>query len=427
MVTIYLVLLVAWPSYVTISALGSLGRPSLLWGLGMLLWWVLSRLQLSEAETPARPLLQPVRLAYGALVVVVLVSFAAAMLRGQPGDQVSVAISSVLRLLSWGGVLLVLVDGIGTREGLERLLGRLTVTATLLAGLGLVQFATQQSMLDWVAQVPGLAAEVDRTISRGDFTRAAGTAIHPLEYTAAICAILPLAVTVGLSRAATGRGRLPWTWIPAGVLVFAALLSVSRSAMVGLVVAVLVSLPALPRGYRWAAGIGCAGAAVAVMVLLPEILATTMELFAGVAEDSSAISRTDALAQVPDFIAASPIIGLGFGTFLPRYYIFDNQWMLLTLELGLLGAVVFTLLVLSAVYSAVRAARRAPTPEISAVARGIAGSMITVSVLFLFFDGLSFPISAGLFFILAGAAGAARAMTAAEPAELATRDASVRA
>ena len=31
------------------------------------------------------------------------------------------------------------------------------------------------------------------------------------------------------------------------------------------------------------------------------------------------------------------MIGQGFGTFLPRYYIFDNGWVLLTVELGALG------------------------------------------------------------------------------------------
>src|SRR5690606_1651754 len=200
MVTVYVVLLLAWPSYVTVSALGSLGRPSLLWGLGMLLWWVLSRLQDGDHRRWAR-LRQPVRWTYGALLVVVLVSFAAAMLRGQPGDQVTVAITSVIRMLSWGGVFLVLADGITTQRDLERLLARLTLAGTLLAILGLMQFVLEQSLLDWVAGLPGVTADTDRIIVRGDFARAAGTATHPLEYTAAICAILPLAVTVGLAPA----------------------------------------------------------------------------------------------------------------------------------------------------------------------------------------------------------------------------------
>ncbi|MFD1719773.1 O-antigen ligase family protein [Georgenia deserti] len=418
MVTVYLALLIGWPSSVTISAFGSLGRPAVLWGLGLLVWWVLTRLQEGDDRgTQRRP--QPVRWAYGALLVVVLISFAAAMFRGQPGDQVTVAISSVLRILSWGGVLLVLADGIRTREELEQLLGRLTLAGTLLAGLGLLQFVLQQSMLDWFGNLPGLSADLGGVDSRGAFTRAAGTAAHPLEYTAVICAVLPLAVTVGLARARAGRGRLPWTWIPAGVLVLAALLSVSRSAVVGLVVAVLLSLPALPRTYRWIVALSCMGAVMAVIALVPGMYGTMTELFTGATEDPSTLSRTNALAHVPDFVAASPVIGLAFGTFLPRYYIFDNQWVLLTLELGLVGAAAFTLLVLSAVWSSANAARRAAAPGPDAVARGIAASMLTVSVMFLFFDGLSFTMSGGMFFLLAGAAAAARAV--ARPGHPATR------
>ena len=56
MLTVYLVLLLAIPSGVTITALGALGRPSMIWGLVLMAWWAVSRLQ---AQVPvAQPVSQ---------------------------------------------------------------------------------------------------------------------------------------------------------------------------------------------------------------------------------------------------------------------------------------------------------------------------------------------------------------------------------
>ena len=65
---VYLVLLFGVPSNTTIAALGSLGRPSLLWGLVLLVFWALSRLQTRVLDVGG--VSQPVRLAFGALFVV---------------------------------------------------------------------------------------------------------------------------------------------------------------------------------------------------------------------------------------------------------------------------------------------------------------------------------------------------------------------
>ena len=414
MVTIYLVLLFGIPSNLVVSGLGSLGRPSLLWGLLLLLWWVVARLQ-ARADDLA-PASQPVRWACTALFAIALVSFAAAMLRGQPADQVTTAMTSLLRLLSWGGVVLVTMDGLRTLCDVERLVTRIVVAGAAVSVLGLAQFVTGSTLLDLYAMLPGFDSEDAGVLARGAFTRPTGTATHPLEYSAAICAVLPLAVTLGAIRADAGRGRLPWTWIPAGLIAFSALLSVSRSGMIGLAVALVASLPALPRRYRGGLAIGGLAAAVVAVIAVPGLFGTVVGLFATVDSDSSTLSRTNALARVPDFIASSPAIGLGFGTFLPRYYIFDNQWVLILLELGVLGALAFAGVVLTAMWSAVATVRRSPYADVAALGRGVAASIATTAVLFAFFDGLSFPISAGVFFLLIGLSGAVRAVGHADRA-----------
>ncbi|MCD1268180.1 hypothetical protein B5M43_004855 [Microbacterium sp. MEC084] len=408
MVTVYVVLLFGVPSNLVVTGLGSMGRPSLLWGLVLLLWWVVVRLQARAIDVPPAP--QPLRWAYVALLVVALVSFSAAMLRGQPHDQIGSAVSSIVRLLSWAGVLLVTMDGLRTLRDLDALVGRIVAAGTLVAVLGIAQFTTGQTLHDVFALIPGLQAEDAGVIARGGFTRPTGTATHPLEYSAAICSIIPLAVTLGVTRAAEGRGRLPWTWIPAALIVFAAILAVSRSGLIGLAVALVLSLPALPKAYRWMVAAGGGVAAAAAAVAVPGLYGTIVGLFLGIGTDSSTESRTDGLARLPEFLATSPVIGVGFGTFLPRYYIFDNQWALLLLELGVLGLLAAGAVVGTAAWGAVQTVRRSPYPDVAALGRGVAAALLTTAVLFAFFDGLSFPISAGMFALLLGLAGAVRAI-----------------
>lgn len=427
--TVYFVLLFAIPSNLTISLLGSLGRPSLLWGLVLALWWIITRILM-----PAPNLRQPIRFMFVAFLVTVLVSFAAAMLRGLPGDQLALSMSSIVRVVSWGGVLLVAVDGLRSRRDLRALIHRLVIAGGLLAALGLLQFTTGQSLLGWLDSLPGVSAEIGGVSDRGAFTRAAGTATHPLEYTATLGALLPLAIAWAAHTDQSFRraraqsdsasdgawlGQLARSWGPAVLIVLALLLSVSRSAMIGLAVAVVAVMPALPAAYRRLLTVGGIAAACALVLVVPGILSTTLGLFTE--SDASTASRASGLARIPDFISVNPIIGTGFGTFLPRYYVFDNQWALIIVELGLVGLVTFGGMVVAAFVAAIHAGRTARSSETSAYGYATAASVLTISVMMLFFDGLSFPISAGVLFICMGIAGSVRLVAARERRRNVTR------
>lgn len=414
MLAVYLVLLVAIPSNLTIAALGGFGRPSVLWGLLLLFWWLLTRLQMRAVD--AVPVTQPVRIALIALVVIVLVCFASLMLRGQPADQISPAITALLRLASWSGVLLVAMDGIRTHDDAARIVRALAIAGGGVAALGLAQFITGQSLLDWVSSIPGISVDGASVATRSAFTRASATAAHPLEYGTALVGLLPIAIGTAVARGFPERRQTrPWIWWTiVGLIMAAALLSVSRSAILGLAVALVASLPAIPQAYRWLIGVGGAIVTAVVIVVVPGMLGTVVSLFAGASDDPSTQSRSDAVARVPEFIATSPWIGQGFGTFLPRYYIFDNQWVLLTVEIGILGVLAFAAVVASAFGSAAWAARVSPFEDTKAMGRSLAASVLTIAVLFVFFDGLSFPISGGLLFLIVGLTAAMRTIAAAD-------------
>ncbi len=414
MLVVYVVLLFAIPSALTIGGLGSLGKPSLWWGLMLLLWWLLSRMQTRAKDVPQ--VRQPLVSMLGLVIVAALIAFAAAMMRGQPADQVSPAMTALVRLASWSGVFLVAVDGIRTHAEMRRLVRALSIAGGALAALGLAQFYTGQSFVDWMLNIPGVSADSGGLDTRGGFARASGTATHPLEYATALACTLPLAIVTAIAggfRTDGARRALRW-WIPVVTITASSLVSVSRSAIIGLVVAVLATFPGVPRAYRWAVGVGGLVIATVIAVTVPGILTTMIALFTGAAEDPSTQSRTNALARVPEFISSSPVVGQGFGTFLPRYYIFDNQWVLLVVEIGILGITAFGLFALTAIGSAISARRQSDFADTKAVSTAFAASMLTIVVLFFFFDGLSFPIAAGLFFLIAGLCAAVRVVSAAD-------------
>ena len=415
MLIAYVILLFGVPSNLTIAGLGTLGRPALLWGVALLVWWVVTRLQIRENDvTPPR---QPVRSALVVLIVLILISFAAAMVRGQPADQVSPAVTALVRVASWSGVVLVALDGIRTANEAARLVRALVIAAGCIALLGLAQFVTGSSLLEWTASIPGFSLEAGGIDGRGAFVRAAGTSTHPLEFVASLVAVLPLALTTAITGGSGGLiRRSGWWWAIAAAIMAVCLVAVSRSAIIGLALALVVFLPFAPRIYRWVGAFGGLAAVGVVALAVPGMMNAIVRLFADATDDPSTQSRTNALARLPEFIGTSPLLGQGWGTFLARYYIFDNQWVLVLIELGLAGVLALLGLVGCGLWSAMFAARTSLFPETRMMSGAVVSGILTVAVLFLFFDGLGFSISAGIFFLLVGFSGALRTIAVSDRA-----------
>ncbi|UJP08880.1 O-antigen ligase family protein [Microbacterium sp. KUDC0406] len=407
MLTVYVVLLFAVPSNLMISGLGALGRPSVLWGLVLLLWWVLGRLQARDEDLTR--VSQPVRWALLTFVVVVLISYAMAVLRGQPEDQGTPALTSVIRVLAWTGVALVAMDGVRTQNDIGRLARGLAIGAGLVAALGFAQFFMGASLLEWMATIPGMTFDWGGIDFRGGYIRPAGTATHPLEFVATVLGCLPIAIAAGASGGFNAKPprRLLW-WTIVVLILGICLVSISRSAIIGVVVAGVLVAPFLPRAYRWGGVIVAFAGLGALIVLMPGVWQQTMGLFIGASDDPSALSRTGGLERLPEFVMASPILGVGLGTFFSRYYVFDNQWAALLVELGVAGTAVFAVMILTALVGVAQAAHRTVFAETKLLAGGVFAGTATVAVLFLFFDGLSFPAVSGLLFLLIGISAALR-------------------
>ena len=243
------------------------------------------------------------------------------------------------------GGLLLASDGVTSLERLRVLVSRLAIAGGAFAGFGLVQFVTGTAWVDRLS-IPGLVANtpVYAISQRDGFTRPFSTAIHPIEFGSVIAMMLPLTIVFGLLG--PGRGGVRWrNWIPAALTVLAASLSSSRSTLVGLALGLVLLWPALTGLQRLLGGMatvvvgrGCfrRGAGNGGRLLDCSVV--------GFGRLERRFSGRQLRASLVDYFSRAPILGRGFGTFLPRYRIFDNQYLLGLVETGVLGFVAMVLL-----------------------------------------------------------------------------------
>ncbi|MGB3375153.1 MAG: O-antigen ligase family protein [Microbacterium sp.] len=400
--TLYTCLLLFVPSRLTIGPLGSAGAPSMLFGLASLLLWGFLFLT-AVRSVDLGP--QPIRIALGILLFCIGVSYVLAMSRPMSPDEISPADVALLGVVSWTGTLLLTHDGIHERSRLDVLVWRLAVCGGLIALLGLVQIATRQLWVDQLA-IPGLISTNDYGLSmRGSYPRPSGTSLHPIEYGVVLTMLLPIVLHVGFHH--THRPTIV-RWLPAAAVGAIIPLTSSRSAYLGALVAMIICITAWPARHRlWIAGIGTAGV-IGALVVAPRFLDSVIELFAGADEDPSIASRTNSFSLAFEFIASNPWFGRGLGTFLPKYRIFDNQYLLLLVTVGVVGTAAFLALAITAVVTMLRLRRTVPDDATRDLVTTLAASICAGFVCLFMFDAFAFPMSMGTLFLLLGMAGALR-------------------
>lgn len=399
--TIYVVLLFAVPSDLRIPALGGAGSLAGLWSLATGLWWCWIHLQ----RPTSRPSLavHPVRIAALVLVGAIIASYVTAMVRPIAVQEVSQADIGLLRILSLVSIVLLAADVLPNLDRFRVLLRRFAWLAAGLGALGLAQFVSGRSLVDGIT-LPGMVSTqpFSAVVDRGGFTRSAGTAMSPLEYGAALSTAMPIALTLALYE--RHRNRLV-RFLPATIIGAALLLSGSRSALLGLAAGVVVMFPVWSAKIRTVAAAAGVIALGAMVVLVPGMLGTLRYLFTSTDSDASAQSRSGSYDLVAEFVERSPLLGRGFGTFLPQYRILDNQYLLLLVEVGVVGLVAFLGLVLTAAACATIARRSLSLELDRQLGQALAAGVMANALLFAFFDALSFPMAAGCLFLMIGLCG----------------------
>ncbi len=397
--TVYFVLMLAVPARATFAPLGSVGAPANVVALAVFVWWVWHHLHRPE---PDPGFAQPVRRVALALLLLMTVVYRHAMVQPLMSDEVMPADSGLIRFFAVMGIVLAATDGISSEERLHILVNRITIGAGAVAVLALVQVATGQLWVDRLIP-PGLtlANPEESLISRGAFLRPSGTSVHPIELGAVLSMLLPLAI----SHARTTEGRRFWPWFRVAAVLFAVLISFSRTALVCTAVVLLTLSVLWSTRARWAAAavglLGSVGAAVAV----PGLAGTIRGLFTGAADDPSVQSRTAGYDYAMEMFQQNPWFGRGYGTFIPRYYIFDNGYLQFTMEAGAVGLVLLIGLLATGMVCALSARRLLVNRQDRELAQALLAGLLAGATSIGFFDLFAFPQSAGCLALLLGLSG----------------------
>lgn len=393
-------LLLLVPARYRIEALGSAGTPASLLGLLALAVWVAGLL------TGRPKLAGGTALVRGAVFVLlgsVLVSYVAAGLRTPDELLARAADRGLMTVVGTLSLLLVVGELVRGMAAVRRIVAVVVAAGGVMAFLGVLQFSMGIDVASLI-RPPGFAySAVVYDDSRAGFARIVSTVSHPIELAVVLVMMLPLALWLFFTS--TGRTRVGWA-VCLAVTAAAVPMTVSRTGVAGLVVAVLVLVPSW--SWRRRLQVGAAGLVglVAFSVVVPGLIGTLRAMIFDPGGDPSLISRQVGREQALAAIWDHPFFGLGFGTYLPeRFGYLDNQVLGTLVETGVVGTAAFAALfgVVSVLGMRVVRSSRAPDGE---PARSLAVALMASAAVSLStwatYDALGFPTVRGLTFVVLG-------------------------
>lgn len=401
----YLLALLVVPARFTIAFVPITLPPALFVALCLAILWfaahLVDHLGLAKGRNTVRTLL-------GLYVMLHLMTYALATRRYLPPDELSVSDSALIRIVAMSALAVFVIDAVRSGERLSRLLRVMVACLTVSAFVGLIQFGIGLDLASYIT-LPGLRVQdngYSALESRSIFFRPAGTVNHPIEF-GLVCVLgVPFAAHFVFQAKDRGEPVGRW-WTALSLLALMAILSLSRTAIIGLVVTGIVLGVLLPRRRGLPLlGVGAVflGGASAVV---PGLFGTVTSMFSNIEDDPSFQGRTKDYDGAWLEIAKHPWLGRGFGTFLPsKYTILDNQYLLTMIENGYLGLLAYVLLFLGGIYAALRARALSKDESIRGIAVCLVGAMLTSALGAATFDQLSFSVATGMSFLMVGVSGA---------------------
>ena len=414
--SLYTFALFVIPSWLVFRPLGSAGSVSMLMGLGSFAIWVL--LSIGRPLPVDRPP-QPMRVVLALFLFSIGVTYVIAMSRPISRDEVSPADVAILAMVSWVGTLLLAGDAIPSMARVHVLVWRLVVGGTFLAVLGLAQFFLRQIFVDRIS-VPVLTPMTTVELAmRNGLVRPAGTALSPIEYGTLMGMLVPIALHVGFQH----RNLNPLVrWTPVALICMIIAASSSRSAYLGAAIAVAVCMIGWSRKQRaMVLGLAVGGLGL-VFLVAPRIINSVTGMFVGAEEDPSVTSRTDSYGVAWFFVDRNPFFGRGLGTFLPKYRIFDNQYLQMMVSIGIIGVLLFVAFVVATFIQLARVYRACEDPKTRDLVVALIGAAAAGFAGLAFFDAFAFPMTMGTIFLVLGLASAVTRLNALSPSAKAPPD-----
>jgi O-antigen ligase len=243
--------------------------------------------------------------------------------------------------------------------------------------------------------------------TRGDagLLRAAGTALHSIEFGVLSAVLFPIALHYALAateRKVRVRRLLVVVLCSAGVP-----FSLSRSGVLAITIGIFVLFRVWSRFTQRVALLALPLTVVFLRLAIPGLVGTFVSFFVNAGNDNSIEGRTNDYELVGQLFAARPWFGLGAGTFRrEEYTVLDNYFLTTLVSMGIVGVIAFTLVLTVPYAMAIRISRRAPSASDRHLATAMAASLAGAMVATFTFDLLEFPSISGVVFLLIGLIGA---------------------
>ncbi|MGZ4663406.1 MAG: O-antigen ligase family protein, partial [Arthrobacter sp.] len=262
--------------------------------------------------------------------------------------------------------------------------------------VAVIQFATHTNPVDWLQMV--MVGFIDNHTGiafqpRGSFLRVSGTTMHPIELGVITSMLLPLSVWRAL-YGVTAHKRLPW--VAVALFVVANAMTVSRSGLIGLVIAIVITVPFLPRTAKLWSVVVVPLASAAMFIAVPGLIGTLFNTTTAGSSDSSITYRTEDYPLALRLVADRPWFGTGPGTWIPTNVIdvFDNEYLFVAVTMGVIGLVAFIAYLVIPALAALATARNAEGNELRLLAASAAAAGLIATVSSGTFDSMSFSVFA---------------------------------
>lgn len=402
-----------FPSSMVIAPIGAAGTVPLLLALVLFILWLGSAFFGLHDPIPFR---HPGRIALALLLLGTCVSYVG-LYSGWTGPSTVAARAAADRwlmlLMASSAIVLVATETIRTIAD-AMVYARAILTGGLFCCLvAAAQFFLQINPMEWVQGImPGFTYNGGDTTfqNRGALVRVAGSTFTPIELAVVSSMLLPLSIWRALYD---HRGRKWIHWIGTSLLVFAIAATISRSGILGIIIALTIFVPFMPAiAKKWAFVVAPLGVA-ALFMGIPGLVSTIFSSLTPEAGDPSISTRTNNYPRVAAMFEERPIIGAGPGNYLPdnALHILDNQYLNATVTMGLVGLICTVAYFVIPGIAALMAARAATSPALRSLGAAVAAACLIGMVCSLTFDSLSFPIFALTYPLFVGLGGAVWIMT----------------
>src|SRR5699024_5237451 len=219
----------------------------------------------------------------GLFVGLQLLGYAVGVDRGPTADELSNANMWLIFIIAMAGIALATSDGLRDRREVDVLLRTLVVVAAAMAAVGALQFAGIVDLTRYIS-IPGLRHNADflQVGARGDgsFPRVASTANHYIEFGVVLALALPVALHYALFSP-RGRTRI-WRWVAVGLIASGIPFSISRSAILTVVMTMSLLAVVWPWRQRYNAAVIAVIATAVFHVVNRGVLGTIKGLFLNV-------------------------------------------------------------------------------------------------------------------------------------------------